>query len=105
MGSKDGKRQFETDLFLPNIVWLGMHHQDLSELAKSCFLPLSEQDIKKAKSLLAHPAILERPAWGKELEKMLETNTKAEIQAVSSISLSYLSDKYLPQKIECYFKK
>ena len=30
---------------------------------------------------------------------MLETNTKAEIQAISSISLSYLSDQY-PEQIE-----
>ena len=30
---------------------------------------------------------------------MLETNTKAEIQAISSISLSYLSDQY-PKQIE-----
>jgi hypothetical protein len=59
-------------------------------------------DIKKAKSLLTHPAIIERPNWGRELEKMLETNTKAEIQAISSLSLSYLSDKY-PKKKKKYF--
>jgi len=81
------------------MVWLGMHYDDLKDLPPACFQPLSETDIKKARSLLLRQEILDRPEWKHELEQMLEKNMKAEIQALASISLSHLSESYLPSKI------
>lgn len=50
--------------------------------------------MKKAKSMLSYPKIIDQPEWQKELELMLAKGKKAEIQALSTISLSYLSDTY-----------
>jgi len=38
--------------------------------------------------------------WVKELELMLKTKKKAEIQALSNFGFQYLTQEYLPKKIE-----
>jgi DNA topoisomerase VI subunit A len=38
-------------------------------------------------------------AWVKELELMLETKQKAEIQSLSNFGFQYLTQDYLPKKI------
>ena len=40
------------------------------------------------------------PAWVTELELMLKTREKAEIQALSSFGFQYLSHVYLPLKLQ-----
>jgi hypothetical protein len=44
--------------------------------------------------------IRSNPEWVKELELMLQTKEKAEIQALSSFGFQYLSHTYLPSKLE-----
>jgi len=38
--------------------------------------------------------------WVKELEIMIDTKEKAEIQALSSFGYQYLSEVYLPLKLQ-----
>ncbi len=40
------------------------------------------------------------PEWVKELEIMVTTKVKAEIQALSSFGFQYLSQQYLPLKLQ-----
>lgn len=40
------------------------------------------------------------PEWVKELEIMTQTKVKAEIQALSSFGFQYLSQVYLPLKLQ-----
>jgi len=40
------------------------------------------------------------PEWVKELEIMVQTKVKAEIQALSSFGFQYLSQVYLPLKLQ-----
>lgn len=40
------------------------------------------------------------PEWVKELEIMVTTKVKAEIQALSSFGFQYLSQHYLPLKLQ-----
>ena len=40
------------------------------------------------------------PEWVKELEIMVATKVKAEIQALSSFGFQYLSQVYLPLKLQ-----
>ena len=37
--------------------------------------------------------------WQAELEMMVETRQKAEIQALSTFGFQYLTQQYLPQKL------
>jgi DNA topoisomerase VI subunit A len=88
------------NLAIPDVKWLGMQHADLSKVSSSCLQPLTKHDITKAKQLLVRPSVISRPKWKQELEKMLETGMKAEIQALAEISLSYFTTDYLPNKLE-----
>jgi meiotic recombination protein SPO11 len=69
------------------------------KVPKECRLPMTEQDIKTGKDLLKEEFIKKNPSWVKELELMLRTKEKAEIQALSSFGFQYLTEEYLPKKL------
>ena len=43
---------------------------------------------------------MQNPEWTKELELMLKTKVKAEIQALSMFGFQYLTKTYLPLKLQ-----
>jgi len=63
-------------------------------------LEMSEHDIKTGKELLEEDFVKANPAWHKELEMMVKSKVKAEIQALSSFGFQYLSKHYLPRKLQ-----
>ena len=60
---------------------------------------MTPKDIETGQTLLKEDFIRKNPAWCKELEKMLETKEKAEIQALSAFGFQYVSETYLPRKL------
>lgn len=54
----------------------------------------------RSKRLLNEEFVKKNPLWIKELELMLKTKEKAEIQALSSFGFQYLTEVYLPAKIK-----
>lgn len=52
-----------------------------------------------AKELMKEDFILKNPAWIKEIEIMVKTKKKAEIQALSSFGFQYVTEVYLPRKL------
>ena len=58
------------------------------------------QDIKTGRELLEEDFVKANPKWHKELEMMVQSKVKAEIQALSSFGFQYLSQTYLPQKLK-----
>jgi meiotic recombination protein SPO11 len=64
-------------------------------------LPSNTPPPKHATSLqLEEDFIQSNPDWVHELELMLKTKEKAEIQALSSFGFQYLSQVYLPLKLQ-----
>jgi DNA topoisomerase VI subunit A len=55
---------------------------------------------KKTHTKLEEDWVRSNPQWVAELELMLRTRTKAEIQALSSFGFQYLSQVYLPLKLQ-----
>ena len=90
------------NLTTPDIKWLGVRPSDLDKynIPQQCRLEMSEQDIKTGKDLLNEDFIKANPAWHRELETMVKSKVKAEIQALSSFGFQYLSQTYLPQKLK-----
>eukprot|EP00466_Bigelowiella_natans_P017188 jgi/Bigna1/43146/e_gw1.73.16.1 len=88
-------------LTTPDIKWLGIRPTDLDKygIPEQCRLSMTEHDIKTGKQLLKEDFIKKNPEWFKELEHMVRTKEKAEIQALSSFGFQYLTQVYLPQKI------
>jgi len=62
-------------------------------------LPLTVHDRKTGEELLKEPFIQKNQQWVEEIELMLQTGEKAEIQALSSYGFQYLTQQFLPRKI------
>jgi len=88
-------------LTTPDIKWLGLRPSDLDkfDLPEQCRLDMTENDIKTGKELLKEDFIKKNKEWMKELEIMVKTKKKAEIQALSSFGFQYITETYLPQKL------
>jgi len=88
-------------LTTPDIKWLGLRPSDLDryDLPEQCRLKMTESDIKTGKEMLKEDFIMQNPAWMKELQIMVKTKTKAEIQALSSFGFQYITEVYLPRKL------
>lgn len=90
------------NLTTPDIKWLGVRPSDLDkyDIPEQCRLELKDADRKTAEELLTEPFIIRNPAWKAELELMLKRKEKAEIQALSSYGFQYLTEVFLPRKLE-----
>jgi meiotic recombination protein SPO11 len=91
-----------SNLTTPDIKWLGVRPSDLDRfnIPQQCRLPMTDEDIKTGKKLLEEDFIRANPEWVEELEIMLANKEKAEIQALSSFGFQYLSQVYLPLKLQ-----
>ena len=90
------------NLTTPDIKWLGVRPSDLDKynIPQQCRLEMTEHDIKEGKQLLQEDFIKSNPLWQAELEMMVKSKIKAEIQALSSFGFQYLSQVYLPRKLK-----
>lgn len=89
------------NLTTPDIKWLGVRPSDLDKysIPPQCRLEMSEHDVKTGKELLEEDFIKASPKWHAELELMVKSKVKAEIQALSSFGFQYLTQVYLPNKL------
>ncbi len=86
----------------PELKLLGVLSRDLDayNIPKAVRIPMEPTDIKRVKDMLKEPFIQQNKAWVKDLKLMLQLKEKAEIQAFASHSFQYLTDEYLPTKLE-----
>jgi len=86
----------------PDLKLLGVLSRDLDEykIPKSVRIPMQPTDIKRVKDMLKEPFVRKNKPWVEDLELMLKLKEKAEIQAFASHSFEYLTDEYLPQKLD-----
>eukprot|EP00475_Leptophrys_vorax_P037709 TRINITY_DN6536_c0_g1_i2.p1 TRINITY_DN6536_c0_g1~~TRINITY_DN6536_c0_g1_i2.p1 ORF type:complete len:246 (-),score=60.90 TRINITY_DN6536_c0_g1_i2:66-803(-) len=85
-----------------DIKWLGVRPSDLDkyQIPEQCRLPMTEHDLKTGKELLNEEFIKKNSEWMTELELMVQTKKKAEIQALSNFGFQYLSKVFLPLKLQ-----
>ncbi|XP_072961614.1 DNA topoisomerase 6 subunit A3 [Typha angustifolia] len=90
------------NLATPDIKWLGVRPSDLDkyQVPEQCRLPMTDQDVKAGKDLLEEDFVKRNEGWVRELETMVRTRQKAEIQALSSFGFQYLTEVYLPLKLQ-----
>ncbi|KAL0211718.1 hypothetical protein RCL1_005344 [Eukaryota sp. TZLM3-RCL] len=89
-------------LTTPDIKWLGVLPSDLNtyKIPAQCRLPMTDKDLKTGKELLEEDFVKRNPKWVRELEIMIKTKEKAEIQALSTFGFQFLTETYLPNKIK-----
>jgi meiotic recombination protein SPO11 len=90
------------NLTTPDIKWLGVRPSDLNkfQIPEQCRLEMSQKDIETGQHMLKEDFIQQNPEWVAEIKIMLRYKTKAEIQALSSYGFQYLSEVYLPLKLQ-----
>ncbi|MBY8996510.1 MAG: hypothetical protein KGD60_02170 [Candidatus Thorarchaeota archaeon] len=86
----------------PDLKLLGVLSRDLDEykIPKAVRIPMQPTDIKRVKDMLKEPFVRRNKPWVEDLELMLKLKEKAEIQAFASHSFEYLTDEYIPRKLE-----
>ncbi len=86
----------------PELKLLGVLSRDLDafNIPKSVRIPMEPADIKRVREMLKEPFVQKNKEWVEDLKLMLNMKEKAEIQAFASHSFEYLTDVYLPQKLE-----
>ncbi|MHA2363896.1 MAG: hypothetical protein ACXAC7_08050 [Candidatus Hodarchaeales archaeon] len=101
IGSK--AKSLETfELAVTDIRWLGLLPTDLDkyDISKQARIPMTKEDNRRAEILLKEDFVIARPRWKEEIEWMLKRGEKAEIQALASHELRYMTNVYLPEKIQ-----
>jgi len=97
-------------LACPSAKFLGLSMTDLEkyEIPKDHLIKANDGDIKRAKELLLNDPVTGKPRypwfyeskrWRQEIKIFLDKRVKAEIEAKSSKGFRFLSDVYLPEKI------
>jgi DNA topoisomerase-6 subunit A len=82
----------------PDAKWIGVWGSDI----KKYKLPtenLTATDLKRLKELKIDPRYM-NDLWQREIDILLKMGKKAELEAFSSKSLTYIVDQYLPDKLE-----
>lgn len=85
-------------LATPSAKWLGVWASDIIKY-KLPTDPFNEQDEKRIKELERDPRYAGE-LWQREIKKFKEIRRKAEQEAFSRYGLTYIVEKYLPEKME-----
>ena len=61
---------------------------------------MTEYNLKKATTMLEYPWIKNNKRWSRELSLMIKRREKAELQALTKHGITFMTDVYIPQKLE-----
>ena len=89
-------------LATPNMRLLGVLSKDLAEynIPDNCRIPMNKQDNKRLDEMLNEEFVKNNKPWYNDLKLMKKLKVKAEIQALSAHGFEFLTESYLPNKIE-----
>ena len=59
-----------------------------------------EQDIKRANQIAQYPWFANKKPWQREIDVMLKNNFKLEVEALISKDISYVTETYVPERLE-----
>ncbi len=87
-------------LTIPSVEFLGITAQDIENYKLHKYLiKLKDTDMNRLKQLSKYKWFENNKAWQKQFKAMKQMKAKAEIQALSGKGISFISEKYLPEKI------
>jgi len=86
---------------IPKARFLGLSSFDREgfDLPPNVTIKLNDQDRRRGEQMLKYPWF-EKKQWQKEIQQLLKAGVKLELEALSAKGISFISEKYLPQKIE-----
>ncbi len=85
---------------IPNVKFLGISADDVINYdLKKHFINLKDVDISRLKQISEYDWFKNSKPWQRQFKMMKDFKAKLEIQALSSRGISFISEKYLPDKI------
>ena len=86
---------------IPSAKFLGITADDIEKygLSKN-FIKMKDVDIARLKQISEYDWFKNNKAWQRQFKLMKQYGSKAEIQALSGRGITFISDKYLPEKIK-----
>ena len=89
------------ELAIPDAQFLGVTTKDIENYGlQKHFIKLKDIDISRLKQISEYDWFKNNKQWQEEFKRMKQLGAKVEIQALSSRGITFISDKYLPEKIK-----
>ena len=84
----------------PSARYIGLTISDIDRYGlHNWTIKAKETDLRRAKEMLKYPWF-QHPKWQKELKLLIKRKIKAELEALSGKGLRFVTEKYLPEKIQ-----
>ncbi|MGV8087302.1 MAG: DNA topoisomerase IV subunit A [Candidatus Woesearchaeota archaeon] len=89
------------EMAIPDVKFLGVTMDDIVKYdLKRHFIKLTDQDRSRIKQMQAYEWFEKHKDWQRQFKMMKDFDAKVEIQSLSSKGISFISEKYLPEKIK-----
>ncbi|MEM4637413.1 MAG: DNA topoisomerase IV subunit A [Candidatus Woesearchaeota archaeon] len=89
------------EMAIPEVKFLGITMDDIIKYdLKRHFIKLTDQDRARIKQMQNYEWFIKHKDWQRQFKMMKEFDAKVEIQSLSSKGISFISEKYLPEKIK-----
>lgn len=85
---------------IPDARFLGMSAFDREAFGITNTIGLEQKDISRAKEIMKYPWFANKKHWQKEINQMLRSGVKMELEAFSSKDFSFITEEYLPTKMK-----
>jgi len=88
-------------LTIPNCKYIGITMDDVVKYdLKKQLIKLDEKDLARIKQVSQYDWFKSNKDWQRQFKMMKEFNGKVEIQSLATRGVSFISEKYLPEKIK-----
>jgi len=88
-------------LTIPSVKYIGITMDDVTKYdLKKHLIKLDEKDLARIKQVSQYDWFKNNKDWQRQFKLMKELNGKVEIQALATKGISFISEKYLPEKIK-----
>ena len=86
---------------IPDAKFIGLRSGDYERcgLKQNVTIKLDDKDKKRAKQIASYPWFSEKKHWQAEIKQMLTNDFKLEVEALISRDISYVTEKYVPERL------
>ncbi|MFH0979145.1 MAG: DNA topoisomerase IV subunit A [Candidatus Woesearchaeota archaeon] len=89
------------EMAIPSVKFIGITCDDVTNYdLKRHFIKLTDQDLQRLTQMQNYDWFVKHKEWQKQFKMMKDFGAKVEIQSLSSKGISFISEKYLPEKIK-----
>jgi DNA topoisomerase-6 subunit A len=87
---------------IPAARFIGMSSFDVEQFGinHTVTITMKDEDTRRAKEIMNYPWFKNKKDWQKEIAYMLKTGVKLELEALSSKDFSFITERYLPEKLK-----